>query len=536
MHVGAAESWLGLSVARCLWYDDTMKDPVNTSLRDFPPASDLDSYLAAVARDDCYRVIRPLGAAARAAQGSGASSADVGTVTELVQFEGANGAALGPFVRKRIDLSLGIGAAYEELFSAQQAGARFVHLPRMVECFKTGREFVVVSEYVPGETLEEYVHRVGPGVETALRVVPAVCAAVSELHRAFDPPIVHRDLKPSNVIIASSETDGSSKGIQTTLIDLGIARRYRQDAAADTVRFGTRAYAPPEQYGFGQTSVRSDVYALGMIAFFCCTGVEPAGQPTADGLTAVGVPAACAGAILRATAFDPAQRYESAGSFSVAFAGHVGAQAPAGSHAPAGSVQVDAAAGSAQTDTAVNDAREAASDAGRSASGSAEDSATGSTGELRPTPAVDSAFDAQRTAGDAQWIATRRPSSAHKLPVFLGFAKRFVEFAHRHHTITAGHVWNVALTLVAVLFVIVATQQVGAPIGGKTYPLWYALYLTYGLSLPLVLGVMYLMADRKSLLRFAPRLASRSRLHDARSLAIYLAIAFAVGVIANALI
>lgn len=525
--VGAAESWLGSSVALYLWYDDTMKDPVNTSSRDFPPASDLDSYLAAVARDDCYRVIRPLGAAARAAQGGGASSAEAGTVTELVQFEGANGAALGPFVRKRIDLSLGIGAAYEELFSAQQAGARFVHLPRMVECFKTGRELVVVSEYVPGETLEEYVHRVGSGVETALRVVPAVCAAVSELHRAFDPPIVHRDLKPSNVIIASSETDGSSKGIQATLIDLGIARRYRQDAAADTVRFGTRAYAPPEQYGFGQTSVRSDVYALGMIALFCCTGAEPAGQPTADGLTAVGVPAVCAGAILRATAFDPAQRYESAEAFSVAFAGRVGSQAPAGPHAPAGL---------AQTEAAVNDAREAASDAGRSASGSAEDSATGSTGKLPPAPAVGSAFDAQRTAGDAQWIATRRPSSARKLPVSLGFAKRFVEFAHRHHTITAGHVWNVALTLVAVLFVIVATQQVGAPIGGKMYPFWYALYLTYGLSLPLVLGVMYLMADRKSLVRFAPRLAARSRLHDARNLAIYLAIAFAVGVIANVLI
>lgn len=194
---------------------------------------ELGAYLAAVAREDCYRVVRPLGAAAR--MGADPSVAgQAGTITELVQFEGANGATLGPFVRKRIDLALGVGMAYQELYEAQYSGARFAHVPRIVECYKTGRELVVVSEFIPGKTLDAFVNEVGPSLELSLSVVPAVCAAVAELHKAFDPPVVHRDLKPANIIVS----EGPS-GLSATLIDFGIARRYREGAAADTVRFGT---------------------------------------------------------------------------------------------------------------------------------------------------------------------------------------------------------------------------------------------------------------------------------------------------------
>lgn len=63
------------------------------------------------------------------------------------------------------------------------------------------------------------------------------------------------------------------------IIDLGIARVWRDGADADTVKFGTRSYAPPEQFGFGQTSVRSDIYALGALLFFCLTGTDPKPGP-----------------------------------------------------------------------------------------------------------------------------------------------------------------------------------------------------------------------------------------------------------------
>ncbi len=223
---------------------------------------ELARYLAALERDACYRVVRRLSPEGEAPAGPNALPA----ATELVMFEGANGGELGPFVRKRLARAEGVGAAYETLFELQRAGMRFVHLPRIIDCYKTEDALVVVSEYVEGATLAALVSADGGGTAFARAVFPEICDAVSELHCLIDPPLIHRDVKPANIII-SNRPDG----VSATLIDFGIARRYRAGEGADTVRFGTRAYAPPEQFGFGQTSVRSDVYALGMVLLFCLT-------------------------------------------------------------------------------------------------------------------------------------------------------------------------------------------------------------------------------------------------------------------------
>lgn len=482
---------------------------------------ELGAYLAAVAREDCYRVVRPLGAAAR--MGADPSVAgQVGTITELVQFEGANGATLGPFVRKRIDLALGVGTAYQELYEAQCSGVRFAHMPRIVECYITGRELVVVSEFIPGKTLDAFVNEVGPSLELSLSVVPAVCAAVAELHKAFDPPVVHRDLKPANIIVS----EGPS-GLSATLIDFGIARRYREGAAADTVRFGTRSYAPPEQYGFGQTSVRSDIYALGMIALFCITGEEAHGQPSAESLAHAGVTGPYADAILQATSFDPGRRFASVEAFCTAFArrGVRGGQAVSGEHIVC----------SERTTR------------GNLVSLDETGAATSGVGESRATPAASSAAGESRTAPEASSFAggnhtapntgSRASSQAstprQRLRATADLAKRMRAFARRMHTVAMGHAWNILLALVALLFIAIATQQVGGPINGQMYPFWYAAYITYGLCLPIVLGILYLMVDRKSLACLAPRLAARPRRRDARIFCIYLVFAFAVGVIAS---
>ncbi|HIU04520.1 MAG TPA: protein kinase [Candidatus Coprousia avicola] len=281
----------------------------------------LDAYLDAVARSAAYRVERTLGSR--------------NGLTELVFFTGEGGTRLGPFVRKRIELATGLGGAYEELLRAQRAGRRFYHLPRVVECYKTGSELVVVTEYVPGETLAAYVARRGGSPALAREVFPVLCEAVAELHGVCDPPLIHRDLKPQNVIIAP-------EGL--FLIDFGIARRYRDDAASDTVHLGTRAYAPPEQYGFGQTDVRSDVYALGRLLAFCLTGEEP--RPGADEMAGAAEAApALAPVLARATAFDPAERYGDVPELAAAFAGVVpGADAPT-------SASVIAAASPARADS-----------------------------------------------------------------------------------------------------------------------------------------------------------------------------------------
>ena len=482
---------------------------------------ELGAYLAAVAREDCYRVVRPLGAVAR--MGADPSVAgQAGTITELVQFEGANGATLGPFVRKRIDLALGVGTAYQELYEAQCSGARFAHVPRIVECYKTGRELVVVSEFIPGKTLDAFVNEAGPSIELSLSVVPAVCAAVAELHKAFDPPVVHRDLKPANIIVS----EGPS-GLSATLIDFGIARRYREGAAADTVRFGTRSYAPPEQYGFGQTSVRSDIYALGMIALFCITGEEAHGQPSAESLAHAGVTGPYADAILQATSFDPGRRFASAEAFCTAFArrGARGGQAVSGEH-------IVCVERTARGDLASFDGKDtAASGVGESRTTPA---ASGAADGSRITPAESGVAGGSRTASNTGSRASAQASTPRqRLRATADLAKRMRAFARRMHTVAMGHAWNILLALVALLFIVIATQQVGGPINGQMYPFWYAAYITYVLCLPIVLGILYLMVDRRSLACVAPRLAARPRRRDARTFCIYLVFAFAVGVIAS---
>lgn len=419
----------------------------------------LDAYLDAVARSDAYRVERTLG------------SRD--GLTELVFFTGEGGARLGPFVRKRIELATGLGGAYEELLRAQRAGRRFCHLPRVVECYKTGSELVVVTEYVPGETLAAYVARRGGSPALAREVFPVLCEAVAELHGVCDPPLIHRDLKPQNVIIAP-------EGL--FLIDFGIARRYRDDAASDTVHLGTRAYAPPEQYGFGQTDVRSDVYALGQLLAFCLTGEEP--RPGADEMAGAAEAApALAPVLARATAFDPAERYGDVLALAAAFAGVVpGADAPT-------SASVIAAAPAAAPASAVPCAEAMTGDA-----------------------------DAAATAGASPARADSTPSAA---AVRAAAPKGGLPWG--------GIAWNLAAVVFVLACLAASVNEMFHPSPANAgRPFWYQALLCLGFVFPAIGGVSYLACNRPALALVLPVVARRTRRQDAFALALYLAIAFIV--------
>lgn len=290
----------------------------------------LAEHLASLDRNDSYRVDRVL------------KRSPVET-TELVYFEGSGGGSLGPFVRKRIDASAQIGGAYERLFAAQRAGRRFEHLPRIVDCRRIGDELDVVMEYVEGETLEALVGRLGATPDYAHELFPALCDAVGELHAGFatagEPavPVIHRDLKPSNIIVSGVQyaPNAGMSFSSLVIIDLGIARVWRDGADADTVKFGTRPYAPPEQYGFGQTSVRSDVYALGALLFFCLTGADPKpGRDMRVQCESHGVPAPLADVICMAMALDPAKRFASAAALGNAVRASYALSAPVPSPVP----------------------------------------------------------------------------------------------------------------------------------------------------------------------------------------------------------
>lgn len=292
--------------------------------------TELAEHLSSLARDDSYRVDRVL------------KRSPVET-TELVYFEGSGGGSLGPFVRKRIDASAQIGGAYGRLFAAQRAGRRFEHLPRIVDCRRIGDDLDVVMEYIEGETLEALVARLGATPDYARELFPTLCDAVEELHAGFASageaaaPVIHRDLKPSNIIVSGTNytPDAGMTFSSLVIIDLGIARVWREGADADTVKFGTRPYAPPEQYGFGQTSVRSDVYALGALLFFCLTGVDP--KPGLDmrvQCESHGVPAPLADVICMAMALDPAKRFASAAALGNAVRASYALSAPVPSPVP----------------------------------------------------------------------------------------------------------------------------------------------------------------------------------------------------------
>lgn len=284
--------------------------------------------------------------------------------TQLVYLRLCDGQELGPYVRKLIDAASGIGGAYPRLARAQRAGARLLQLPRIVGCRERDGRLEVVMEHVPGATLRETVEHEEDRLALAGRLLPAICDAVSELHEHLDEPIVHRDLTPANVIVPAADP------LCPVLIDFGIARTWKDGARCDTTHFGTRAYAPPEQFGFGQTDVRSDVYALGMLAFFCLTGRDPEPRDREASFRAPGVPERWRQVICKATALDPQERFASAAELRAAIPGAArdagaGAEGGAATEAPAATVGDGAARGEDAAERAASPAEAAGAFGGR---------------------------------------------------------------------------------------------------------------------------------------------------------------------------
>lgn len=241
-------------------------------------------------------------------------------VTEVVYLRDRQGdPSIGPFVRKRFLEESQRGYAYEHIFRAQTQGHHLQHQPLLYSCRREGAFYEVVMEYIPGTTLRDLVTQRGPSVELARRVMPALCDAVSELHESFEKPIIHRDVKPSNVMLLND---------RLLLIDLGIARTYQAGASHDTVRYGTPGYAPPEQFGYGQTSTRSDVYALGMTLAYCLTGEEPTPQLRQKAFNDPRIPPVLQEVLVHATEFDPNRRHPSARALRNDFEHAVGASQP----------------------------------------------------------------------------------------------------------------------------------------------------------------------------------------------------------------
>ncbi|MBK8048776.1 MAG: protein kinase [Anaerolineales bacterium] len=130
------------------------------------------------------------------------------------------------------------------------------NLVKVLDHFAVGDKEYLVMEYVQGETLESFMRNRPRTEAQVLPIALQLCDVLDYLH-SRTPPIIYRDLKPSNALVETAT--GLVK-----LIDFGIARFYKPGKKKDTKMMGTPGFAPPEQYGDGQTDARSDVFALGV--------------------------------------------------------------------------------------------------------------------------------------------------------------------------------------------------------------------------------------------------------------------------------
>ena len=148
-------------------------------------------------------------------------------------------------------------AEREALNAAREPG-----IPRLYDFAEDERYVYLMREYVEGQNLEEYVAQHGLlDMHAATRIGMHLCRLLASLHRLN---IIHRDVKPQNVIITPAG--------QIYLIDFDISRKYTAGEQHDTEYLGTRTSAPPEQFGYGQTDARTDLYSLGVVILYLMTG------------------------------------------------------------------------------------------------------------------------------------------------------------------------------------------------------------------------------------------------------------------------
>ena len=121
-------------------------------------------------------------------------------------------------------------------------------------------------ELIEGGTLRELLQERGPMPPHAVAAVLApILNGLAVAHRAG---LVHRDIKPENVLISD---EGDVK-----IADFGLVRALAEAKITSTsVILGTAAYLSPEQVGSGDVGPRSDVYAVGILAYELLTGVTP---------------------------------------------------------------------------------------------------------------------------------------------------------------------------------------------------------------------------------------------------------------------
>jgi serine/threonine-protein kinase len=188
------------------------------------------------------------------------------------------------------------------------------------------RLIYLVMPFLEGEPLSEHETRRGPF--SAAEGVPLLVQMCHGLQHAHELQIIHRDLKPENVMLMPQQDDGQD--YRAVVMDFGLAKERRAGAevaklTATGIVLGTPEFMSPEQIRGKPLDGRSDVYALGVLAFELFTGQLPfpgksaqetmiarlRGAPAKLRDVRPELPVKLEAVLLKALAIDPAQRYGS---------------------------------------------------------------------------------------------------------------------------------------------------------------------------------------------------------------------------------
>jgi len=239
-------------------------------------------------------------------------------------------------LRPELAVTLGSDRFVQEIEIA--AKLSHPHILPLHDSGEAGGILYYVMPYVEGESLRERLDREGKlSVAEAVRLTDEIASALSYAH---ERGVVHRDVKPENIMLS---------GGRAVVADFGIGRAVTA-AGGDRLTgtgfaVGTPAYMSPEQaYGDASVDGRSDVYALGCVAFEMVSGRQPFEADTPQALLAkqaagtvpslrardATIPLFFERAVERALAKSPDERFQSVSEFAEALTSEMVVARPGG--------------------------------------------------------------------------------------------------------------------------------------------------------------------------------------------------------------
>jgi serine/threonine protein kinase len=230
-------------------------------------------------------------------------------------------------------------AAVERLRREATIATRFDHA-NVCPILRLGetpdRMIYLVMPYLEGEPLSEHETRRGPfPLAEGIPLLVQICHGLQHAHQL---QVIHRDLKPENVMLVPDPAATETGGFRAVVMDFGLAKERRAGPevaklTATGIVLGTPEFMSPEQIRGKPLDGRSDVYALGILAFELFSGQLPfTGKSAQETMIARlkgspirlrelrgDLPAKLETVIERTLTIDPAGRYQSMNELAFAF-------------------------------------------------------------------------------------------------------------------------------------------------------------------------------------------------------------------------